>query len=68
VRGLHFGKGAKPGEFVARIGMKSAQVVAHICNGRACIGFNEPTPDPAVEAAVQRRNDFALARLLEVAS
>lgn len=65
---LRFEQTARPGFFVARFGEKSARVVAHVVNGRAVIGFDEETPAPEIEAAIQSRNDFELARRLESAS
>ena len=64
---LHFEKSIKPGVFVARLGERTALVVAHTCNGRGVYGFDEPTPDPVVEAALAKRSDHQVARLIDSA-
>lgn len=66
-RGVRLEAAKNPGHFVARLGDKSALVVGHVCNGRAVYGFDEPTPDPDVEAALARKSDHAVARMMKEA-
>lgn len=61
---LVFEKTLRPGVFVARLGERSALVIAHVCNGRGVYGFNEEAPSPYVEAALLRRSDSQVARLI----
>jgi hypothetical protein len=66
-RGLVFEKTTRPGIFQARQGDHTAQVVAHVCNGRGVYGFDEEQPDADIELALARRSDQAIARLIQSA-
>lgn len=66
-RGLVFEKTVRPGVFVAKVGERSALVVAHVVNGRGVYGFEEAQPDPAIEAMLAKRSDAQVAKLVTTA-
>ncbi len=66
-RALSFTKTQAKDVFIARAGAAQARVIAYVVNGRAVIGFDEPTPSPSVEAKIVSKNDHALARLIQSA-